>query len=81
MYYSLFNFHLLIYLFSNNILIQSIAKLHISLKETGESIYWIKLLKNTNLLNIQESNKLLAQAEEIKRILIASLNTVKEKLK
>ena len=26
-----------------------ISKLHISLKETGESIYWLTLLKRTNL--------------------------------
>jgi len=51
--------------------------LHISLKETGESIYWIKLLKNTKLLEEQEADKLLFQAEEIKRILISSLNTAK----
>lgn len=57
-----------------------IAKLHISLKETGESIYWIKLLKNTKLLNEQESNELLQQAEELKRMLIASLNTSKNNI-
>ena len=57
-----------------------ISKLHISLKETGESIYWIKLLKNTKLLNEQESNKLLFQAEEIKRMLISSLNTAKKSI-
>ncbi len=55
-----------------------IAKLHISLKETGESIYWIKLLKNTKLLDAQEADKLLNQAEEIKRMLVASLNTAKK---
>lgn len=44
-----------------------ISKLHISLKETGESIYWIKLLKNTKLLNEQDANLLLVQAEEIKK--------------
>lgn len=55
-----------------------ISKLHISLKETGESIYWIKLLKDTKLLNEQEANALLVQAEEIKRILISSLNTAKK---
>lgn len=54
-----------------------IAKLHISLKETGESIYWIRLLKNTNILPSQEADELLSQAEEIKRILISSLNTAK----
>ena len=51
--------------------------LHISLKETGESIYWLKLLKNTKLVNC-DFDSLLSLAEEIKRMLIASLNTAKE---
>ena len=56
-----------------------IAKLHVSLKETGESIYWLKLLKNTKLVNY-DFNSLLSLADEIKRMLIASLNTAKEAL-
>ncbi len=56
-----------------------ISKLHISLKETGESIYWLKLLKNTKLVNY-DFDSLLSLAEEIKRMLIASLNTAKENL-
>ena len=54
-----------------------ISKLHISLKETSESIYWLKLLKNTKLVNY-DFDSLLSLAEEIKRMLIASLNTAKE---
>ena len=54
-----------------------ISKLHISLKETGESIYWLTLLKRTNLIEYDFDN-LLSLAEEIKRMLIASLNTAKE---
>ena len=54
-----------------------ISKLHISLKETGESIYWLKLLKNTKLVNY-DFDSLLSLADEIKRMLIASLNTAKE---
>ena len=54
-----------------------ISKLHISLKETGESIYWITLLKRTDLIEYN-FNELLSLAEEIKRMLIASLNTAKE---
>jgi four helix bundle protein len=57
-----------------------ISKLHISLKETGESIYWLTLLKNTNLIEYNYEN-LLSLAEEIKRMLIASLNTAKENTK
>ena len=53
-----------------------IAKLHIALKETGESIYWLTLLKRTNLIDYKY-DELLLLAEEIKRMLIASLNTAK----
>lgn len=53
-----------------------ISKLHISLKETGESIYWLTLMKRTNLFNYDYDNLLLL-AEEIKRMLIASVNTAK----
>lgn len=54
-----------------------ISKLHIALKETGESIYWLTLLKRTKLFEY-DFDQLLSLAEEIKRILIASLNTAKE---
>ena len=54
-----------------------ISKLHISLKETGESIYWLTLLKRTNLIEYN-FDEILSLAEEIKRMLIASLNTAKE---
>lgn len=54
-----------------------IAKLHIALKETGESIYWLTLLSRTNLFPYDYRTQL-SLAEEIKRMLIASLNTAKE---
>ena len=54
-----------------------ISKLHISLKETGESIYWLTLLKRTNLFEY-DFDKLISLANEIKRMLIASINTAKE---
>ena len=54
-----------------------IAKLHISLKETGESIYWLTLLKRTGIFDYTYDS-LLSQAEEIKRMLIASIKTAKE---
>ncbi|MBE5812364.1 MAG: four helix bundle protein [Clostridiales bacterium] len=42
-----------------------ISKLHISLKECSESIYWLTLLSNTKLFQY-DYNTLLALAEEIK---------------
>lgn len=54
-----------------------ISKLHISLKETGESIYWLTLLSRTNLIEY-DYTPLLSLTEEIKRMLIASINTAKK---
>ncbi|HNX15544.1 MAG TPA: four helix bundle protein [Oscillospiraceae bacterium] len=54
-----------------------ISKLHIALKETGESIYWLTLLERTNLLEY-DYQKPLSLANEIKYMLIASINTAKE---
>ena len=53
-----------------------ISKLHIDLKETGESIYWLMLLSRTKLFDYDYPS-LLSLAEEIKRMLISSLNTAK----
>lgn len=55
-----------------------ISKLHIGLKETGESIYWLTLLSRAGLYEY-DYKSLLSLAEEIKRMLIASLNTAKNK--
>lgn len=55
-----------------------ISKLHISLKETGESIYWLTLLKRTKLIDYNFDD-LLYLSEEIQRMLIASINTAKSK--
>ena len=57
-----------------------ISKLHIALKETGESIYWLTLLKRTALVEYNYDS-LLSLAEEIKRMLISSINTAKANLK
>lgn len=54
-----------------------VAKLHISLKETGESIYWLTLLKRTDIIEYN-FDELLSLAEEIKRMLISSIKTAKE---
>ena len=46
-----------------------ISKLHISLKETGESIYWLTLLKRTRLVEY-DFDALLSLAEEAKSRLL-----------
>ena len=55
-----------------------IAKMHIALKETAETEYWIKLLFMSEYIDEKMYTSLLADCLEIKRILIASINTAKE---
>ena len=56
-----------------------ISKMHIALKETAETEYWLKLLMMAEYLSEDMGNSLLKDCIEIKRILIASINTAKEK--
>lgn len=51
-----------------------IAKLQIALKECSESEYWLELLIESGYY---DDNAILDQCIEIKRILIASINTAK----
>lgn len=55
-----------------------IAKLHISLKETAETEYWINLLFLSDYITEQEKNSLINDCIEIKKILISTINTAKE---
>ena len=56
-----------------------IAKLQISLKETAETEYWLRLLVLSEYITEAEGNSLINDCLEIKRILISSLNTAKLK--
>ena len=56
-----------------------IAKLQISLKETAETEYWLRLLVLSEFITEAEGNSLINDCMEIKRILISSLNTAKQK--
>ena len=58
-----------------------IAKLQISLKETAETEYWLRLLILSEYIAEQEGNSLLSDCLEIKRILVSTLNTAKENTK
>ena len=55
-----------------------IAKMHIALKETAETEYWLKLLIMTEYISEDMGKSLLNDCLEIKRILVASINTAKE---
>lgn len=56
-----------------------IVKLHIALKETAETEYWLHLLHKSDYIDSAMFKSLLDDCLEIKRILIASINTAKEK--
>lgn len=53
-----------------------IHKFHIALKEASESSYWLQLIHQTN---IRQVGDLIELIEEIKRMLISSINTLKKK--
>ena len=55
-----------------------IVKLQISLKETAETEYWLRLLILSDYITEKEGKSLLDDCLEINRILIAALNTAKE---
>ncbi len=54
-----------------------IAKLHISLKESYETEYWLKLFVNSGLVEEDSVQDLYNQCGTIRRILVASINTAK----
>ena len=58
-----------------------VAKLHIALKETAETEYWLKLLTMSEYITEDMGQSLLKDCLEIKRILISSINTAKENVK
>lgn len=55
-----------------------INKLHIPIKETAETEYWLRLLILSEYITEKEGKSLVNDCLAIKRILIPSLNTAKE---
>lgn len=55
-----------------------ISKLHIALKETAKTEYWIKLLYLSKYIDEKMCQSLLSECLEIKKILVASINTAKK---
>ena len=58
-----------------------ISKLQISLKETAETEYWLRLLIMTDYIEDKQGQSLINDCLEIKRILISSLKTAKDNQK
>ena len=58
-----------------------VSKMHIALKETAETEYWLNLLTMSEYITEDMGQSLLKDCLEIKRMLIASINTSKENTK
>lgn len=54
-----------------------VHKLQIVLKELRESLYWLRLLKKSNLLKDKAVNPLIKEADELSRIVGKSIVTAK----
>ena len=54
-----------------------ISKLHIALKEAAETEYWLRLLLASEYISEELGDSMLKDCLELKRILIASINTEK----
>lgn len=58
-----------------------VHKLAISQKECNETIYWLELLYETKYINKEQFDSLYIDAEEIMKMLTASILTVKRRIK
>jgi len=57
-----------------------IHKLNIALKEADETVYWLKNLYKGGYLNEKEYESIYNDADEIVRLLVSSIKTLKDKL-
>lgn len=55
-------------------------KLNIAYKEARESHYWLRLLKDSEIMTPEIANPLILDIEEIQRILGSSIKTLRAKL-
>lgn len=56
-----------------------ISKMSIALKESSETEYWLMLLKDSDYLESQNFNKLIDLNQELIKMLVSTINTMKLK--
>ena len=56
-----------------------IAKMCIVEEEADESIYWMELLSEAGIVNLEDIKPLIKEANELLAIVVASINTVKNR--
>lgn len=54
------------------------AKLEIAYKEARETKYWLRLLRDSEILELNLSNSLLTDCDELLKIITAIINTLKD---
>ncbi|MBR1811822.1 MAG: four helix bundle protein [Clostridia bacterium] len=57
-----------------------LSKKYIALKECAETLYWLRLLKQTGYLSDSEFDSIYADCEELRKMLSSATKTLKEKL-
>ena len=57
-----------------------VNKLHIALKECVETEYWVEMLAGTSCITEELSEELMQECGIIRRMLVKSINTAKEKM-
>ena len=57
-----------------------ISKYSIALKEVNETEYWLSLLRDTDFINSETAVDLISDNKELMKMLISSINTLKQKL-
>ena len=54
------------------------SKLHIALKEANETMNWLNLLHDTNILSEKEFDSMSKDCDEVIALLISSIKTIKK---
>ncbi len=58
-----------------------VHKLSIAQKEAAETNYWLRLLRDSELLTAKQAESLLTDCDELQKMLASSIKTTKEILK
>ncbi len=56
-----------------------IHKLNVAIKEARETLYWLKILKESEQIKPERLEDMIREADEICAILVSSVNTTKKK--
>lgn len=56
-----------------------IHKLAIANKEAFETHYWLRILRDSGILTAKQADPLLAECDELQRMLVAALKTAKSR--